>query len=85
MQEVLEEEAQAGWILVEKFDRHRLRLKRSPEVNKNDRYLHFDVWRTEIGVSQGKYEAKVALFVMAILLAVLCLVGVGSMIFGSLG
>lgn len=85
MQEVLAEEAKAGWILVEKFDRHRLRLKRSTEATKNDPHLHFDAWRTQIGASQNKYEAKIALFAAGILLVVLGFVLVGIMVFGPPG
>jgi len=84
--EILEEEARAGWILVEKFDRHRLRLKRSPEAGKDDRHLNFDAWRTQIGASQAKHEVKIALLVTVAVLAVLGLAaGVGIAFFGPPG
>jgi hypothetical protein len=86
MREILEEEARAGWILVEKFDSNRLRLKRSPEAGKDDRHLDFDAWRTQIGASQTKHEAKIALIVVGVLFAVLGLVAaVGIAIFGPPG
>ena len=86
MREILEEESRAGWILVEKFDRNRVRLKRPCQAGTDDRYLDFDVWRTQIGASQTKHEAKVALIVMGVLLVVLNLAaGLGIAIFGPPG
>lgn len=37
MAEVLEQESQAGWVLVEKFDHQRIRLKRRTSERRNDR------------------------------------------------
>jgi len=47
----LSEEAQAGWELVEKFDNHRLRLKRSTRWREKDSDLVFDPYRTYVGMS----------------------------------
>ena len=85
MREILEEEARAGWVLVEKFDSNRLRLKRSPEMGKNDRDLGFDAWRTQIGTSQARYEAKIALIVVGAFVAVLGLAAIGIAIFDPPG
>ncbi len=86
MREILEEEARAGWTLVEKFDSNRLRLKRSPGAGENDRHLNFDAWRTQIGASQNKYEAKIVLVVAVLLFAVVSIAAVvGIAIFGPPG
>jgi hypothetical protein len=44
---VLEEEARAGWTLVEKFDNCRIRLKRPSDARKNDASLDQDPYRTQ--------------------------------------
>lgn len=48
---VLNEEARAGWMLVEKFDNSRLRLKRPTSARQLDGKLEFDPYRTYIGLS----------------------------------
>ena len=63
--QILEKEAQAGWVLVEKFDNHRVRLKRRPEARKNDRQLDFDPYRSYVGAT----ETKVVIAVVAITVA----------------
>lgn len=79
-------QARAGWTLVEKFDSNRLRLKRSPGAGENDRHLNFDAWRTQIGASRNKYEAKIALVVAVLLFAVVSIAAVvGIAIFGPPG
>ncbi len=74
LQEVLEEEARAGWLLVEKFDDHRIRLKRHAEASKNDRHAGFDPWRSSIGASQGQREARIGILITALVLGVAALV-----------
>ena len=48
---VCDEEAKAGWELVEKFDQYRLRFKRNIEHRANDRHLGFDPYRTSMAGS----------------------------------
>jgi hypothetical protein len=55
LRQVLEEEARAGWVLVEKFDNSRVRLKRPATAKDADGQLDFDPYRTFVGISQGKY------------------------------
>jgi hypothetical protein len=50
---VLEEEGRAGWVMVEKFDSHRVRLKRPWAAKAGDAVLGFDAYRTSVGVSEG--------------------------------
>jgi hypothetical protein len=61
---VLEEEAKAGWELVEKFDNSRVRLKRALEWRDKDRALMQDPYRTTIGISEGKLALWIVLGVI---------------------
>lgn len=53
LQQVLDDESRAGWVLVEKFDNSRIRLKRPARARERDGKLDFDPYRTDAGVSQG--------------------------------
>jgi hypothetical protein len=70
MEQVLQEEARAGWSLVEKFDNQRIRLKRPHGAKASDQQLSFDPYRTTIGMSEGRL-ALVILSIVFISLAVL--------------
>jgi hypothetical protein len=50
LRRVLEEEGRAGWILVEKFDNSRIRLKRPTKARAGDGTLPFDSYRTDVGL-----------------------------------
>lgn len=67
----LDEEARAGWTLVEKFDSGRLRLKRPVSARAKDGTLGFDAYRTSVGVSEG----KLALMIVGIVLLVVAALG----------
>jgi hypothetical protein len=54
LREVLEEEARAGWELVEKFDNGRVRLKREIAWRQKDATLTQDPYRITVGVSEAK-------------------------------
>lgn len=49
LQKVQEEEAQAGWILLEKIDDGHLRFKRPVSARANDHNLPFDAYRVHYG------------------------------------
>ena len=51
---ILQEEARAGWTIVEKFDDNRIRLKRPAKARAGDATLGFDVYRTWVGTSQSR-------------------------------
>ncbi len=70
LQAVLQEEAAAGWELVEKFDDNRLRLKRRVECRERDSSLGPDPYRTWVGMTPG----KVAWIVIAVSLLFMVLV-----------
>jgi hypothetical protein len=58
----LEEESRAGWVLVEKFDDNRLRLKRPASARQTDASLNFDPYRTQVGPS----NTKMVLFIVGV-------------------
>jgi hypothetical protein len=51
---LLQEEARAGWTIVEKFDDNRIRLKRPAKARTGDATLGFDAYRTWVGTSQSR-------------------------------
>src|SRR5258705_124798 len=67
LRQVLDDEARAGWVLVEKFDSSRIRLKRLAKARELDGKLDFDPYRTYAGPSQG----IVALLIVGSVLAVM--------------
>ena len=69
IQKLCQEEAKAGWEMLEKFDDYRIRFKRRVDKRSGDRYLEIDPYRTHLGLGQGK-------IVIAIIAASFLLVGV---------
>lgn len=73
----LEDEARAGWVLLEKFDNGRVRLKRPASARASDAALGFDPYRTVYGMSElasglifvGVILSVVAVVVLTIFLA----------------
>ncbi|MEM9353688.1 MAG: hypothetical protein AAGA92_11800 [Planctomycetota bacterium] len=70
LREVLDEEARAGWMLVEKFDDQRVRLKRPASARSNDRSLGFDPYRTQVGVSGAAVAITIVCGILAAIIAV---------------
>ena len=60
LRQVLEEEGRAGWVMIEKFDSQRVRLKRPATAKSGDSSLGFDPYRTTFGIS----ETRMALTIM---------------------
>lgn len=54
VQQVCQEEAKAGWEMLEKFDDNRIRFKRRVDKRRNDMHLDVDPYRTTVGMSEGK-------------------------------
>ncbi len=75
LQALIEEEAQAGWEMVEKFDENRVRFKRPANARKRDGMLpdYVDPYRTQYGgiaKSQGMLVAMgvgIAVFLAGLL------------------
>jgi len=64
LRRALEEEGRAGWVLVEKFDNSRVRLKRPAKARELDGKLNTDPYRTNVGMS----DVSIALTVVGIAL-----------------
>ena len=72
VEQIVAEEAVAGWQMVEKFDDNRLRFKRSATAKRNDYNLPpgFDPYRTTYGMS----DFGLAMTILGVM------VGVGGLI-----
>jgi hypothetical protein len=79
VRQVCDEEARAGWEMLEKFDDYRIRFKRSVEHRANDAYLNTDPYRTQLGITGNRLELTVA---AAVILALGVLGLVAFLIFG---
>ncbi len=51
VQKVCEQEARAGWEMLEKFDDSRIRFKRRVEKRSMDPHIEGDAYRTSVGVA----------------------------------
>ena len=70
LRRILEEEGRAGWVMVEKFDSQRVRLKRPAAAKSDDASLGFDPYRTTVGIS----ETRMALIIIGCVIAFLAIV-----------
>jgi hypothetical protein len=74
LQALLEEEALAGWEMVEKFDNRRIRFRRPIEARKRDEMLpgYVDPYRTHYGASMTRVSILIALglFILGVLVFV---------------
>jgi hypothetical protein len=62
---LIEEEARAGWVLVEKFDNSRVRFKRPRSARLGDAQLpnNVDPYRTRYGMSEGAFAVLILVLV----------------------
>jgi len=67
VRQLCEEEARSGLEMVEKFDDHRIRFKRSTDHRADDRHREIDSYRTQIGMSGSGQEWAVAAGVACVL------------------
>ena len=67
LQKLMEEEARAGWQLVEKFDNSRVRFKRPRSARQRDSQLPagVDPYRTHYGISEGAFVAAIIVVIFA--------------------
>lgn len=54
VQQVVKEEAQNGWEMIEKFDDYRIRFKRRTDRRSMDPHAKLDPYRTTIGIGSGQ-------------------------------
>lgn len=71
LKKLLEEEAQTGWVMLEKFDDGRVRFKRSRSARSRDALLPpgTDPYRTQYGISSARIGLTVVALMMLALLA----------------
>ena len=62
--QVLEEEKRAGWVLIEKFDNSRIRLKRPIAARANDGTLGFDAYRSHVGISELALGVRIGVAIL---------------------
>jgi hypothetical protein len=62
VQQLCDEEAQAGWQMVEKFDDQRIRFKRRSEERARDAHRTLDPYRTQLGAS----ETQIVLIILGV-------------------
>jgi hypothetical protein len=88
VQEVCQEEAKAGWEMVEKFDNCRIRFKRRVERRSSDSQIGIDPYRTNVGMGEGTIAVVVIGVVLGLIAAgllVSLLVEKGKLQTGELG
>ncbi|UCD18230.1 MAG: hypothetical protein JSV44_04780 [Candidatus Zixiibacteriota bacterium] len=75
VRQVCEEEAKAGWEMLEKFDNNRIRFKRRADRRSADQYIDtgIDPYRTDISSAGAAIAVIVA--VIAVLIGALALIG----------
>ena len=73
LKKLLEEEARAGWVMLEKFDDSRVRFKRPRNARTRDALLPpgTDPYRTQYGMS----STRIGLLVVAVMLLALLALG----------
>jgi hypothetical protein len=68
VQELCQEEAKAGWEMLEKFDDYRIRFKRRTERRTSDSHLDIDPYRTKVGMGEGSVAAIIISVIAALIL-----------------
>lgn len=71
MLELLDQEARAGWQLLEKEDNYRIKLQRNISHRENDKNLDFDAYRSTVGVSSMVTYGATAVVTIAIVSVIL--------------
>lgn len=75
---VCAEEAQAGWILLEKLDDHRLRFRRPIIARDRDNHCKIDPYRTRYGISE-MVETWTTIIVLLIIMSGAAVLGFTAM------
>jgi hypothetical protein len=74
LRKALDQEAMAGWTLVEKFDNGRIRLKRPGSARSADGALGFDPYRSNFGMPEGRFAATLIALILGGTLLVMMVV-----------
>ena len=67
LKEILEQERQAGWEFVEKFDNDRIRLKRPASARIDDDSRSIDPYRSYVGPSDGQFAIMIVAGVIGVI------------------
>jgi hypothetical protein len=79
VQQLCQEEARAGWEMLEKFDDYRIRFKRRVDNRPNDQFLKIDPYRTSVGLGINHIMAvAVGIAALGVLVAVAMAIFVGK-------
>lgn len=81
LSQYLAEEARAGWVLVEKFDDSRIRLKRRASARAKDATLDFDPYRIQVGLMPTAHTLLIVGAVVGLTLVAMVVVVVLAQIF----
>lgn len=73
MQEILAEEAKAGWRLLEKQSNFSIRLQRDISCRENDHTLDIDPYRTSVGVPAVLTYSASAMLTIVVVTSILYL------------
>lgn len=78
LEQLIQEEARAGWVMLEKLDDSRIRFKRQRSARTKDTYLPPDVapYRTHYSSTHGQ---STQITVLAVALGVLVLLGLAAL------
>jgi hypothetical protein len=68
IQKLCQEEARAGWEMIEKFDDYRIRFKRKTDMRTISSNQEIDPYRTHVGMNPN-FVGPVIAFAMALLIA----------------
>lgn len=75
---VCAEEAQAGWILLEKLDDHRLRFRRPVTARDRDQHCEIDPYRTRYGIAES-VETWTTIIVLLVIMSGAAILGFTAM------
>jgi len=77
---LIEEEAQAGWVMLEKLDDSRVRFKRPRSARAKDAYLPegVDAYRTRYGAPTARYAVLVGAVVALLAMGLVVFMGMES-------
>ena len=71
LKQVLAEEAEAGWDLVELIDASKIRVGRSKSARANDANCKIDPYRINVGMNHLLYLGLAALVTVAVIYAII--------------
>ncbi len=76
LQAVIQQEAMAGWRMVEKFDDSRVRFKRPAAAARDDINLPtgIDPYRTSYGISEGALGATIGLSILGVVAVIVTII-----------